>query len=58
MVGMALVVNVNTDALPLQPLAVGITEIEAVPTTLGENPAMFPDPLVANPIAPFEFVQL
>ncbi len=58
MVGIGLTVKVKTWAVPLQPFALGTTEILAVPELLGVNPAILLLPDAAKPIAVFEFVQL
>ena len=58
MVGIGLTVKVKTCAEPLQPFALGTTEILALPELLGVKLTILPIPVAANPIAVFVFVQL
>lgn len=53
---MGLVVSVKAEALPLQPLAVGVTAIVAVPADVGVSAAILPEPLAAKPIEVLLFV--
>ena len=60
--GVGLTVTVKLCAMPLQPLAAGVTIIVAVAGVLvplvAVNGAMFPVPFAANPIVVLLFVQL